>query len=1660
MARIDQTVEMGPAGGLESSEQDISETADLSGIQDDVSEEMTAIWGDDVEAARPGMTIKGKRGAIVSERSTLVIQTRGVRQPGEEKPGEYAKRADYDLLDMLGEGGMGVVYTARQASIDRTVAIKMLKLATSKDEAPRRKFLSEAVITGDLDHPHIVPIYDLGTNDEGALFYSMKRVQGTPWDERIYKMSLHENIETLMKVADAVAFGHSRGVVHRDLKPENTMLGEYGEVLVMDWGLAIATSHFKKSKNVCMSKDMGGSPAYMAPEMATGPFEKISYTSDVYLLGAILYEIIAGFPPHTGKDVMKCLVAASKNEIRPTENKGELTDIALKAMSTRPEDRYPSVQDFQNAIRGYLEHTESISLTVGAEEDLEKAEETGDHKVYAKSVFGFEKALELWDGNERADKGLNKAKLAYAQRAFDKGDYDLAASLLDRSVPEHEELYGEIELARHEREAKDRWAKTAKRAVGGLVAVILIVVTVASVWIDHERRIAVEEHKNAVAARDDAERARDDAERARDGEKAQKEIAEQKRKEAEEQRRLAIAAKEAQAYEAYVARIGLAAAKIEENSFAAARDLLATCEKVTPEHCKWEWGRLKFLCDQGEHLDANVPLQAIDVSRDASRIVSGGWRGAVNVWTIGSDEEPVAIQHDAATFVNAVAFSPNGKLVATGSNDATEGYLRLWDADTGDLVKKLEGHNDTVWSVVFSRDGQRLLTSSYDGTARLWDVETARLIRTFEGHYHWVWSAAFSPDEKRIVTSSEDGSAIVWDVDTGKPIGIPFISHRNESGQTPIYCAVFSPDGSLVASGGLDNQVLIWDPEKIEPVGYETDREETDQESGFRRQQVVATLEGHTGAVWSVAFSENGDRVISGSKDNTVKVWSAKTGELIKTLRGHAGWVRSCRFAVAADEISAVSGSHDRSVRLWNIEAYEETRVLGKRWLKGHDDAVQAASFSPNGQRIVTASRDRTARIWDWQRDWEEPSLKLREGHKFMTSTAIFFPNGKRLLTAAADSTVRIWDMESETEILDLRLTGTGVNGVVALSSDGRWVLTGSDPIEQDDEKSVGAAILWDASTGKRLYQTEGQKTEVTAVAISPDNNILFTGFRDGVCILWDRETGKKIRQWVDDQIKAAVFLPDGQRVLTANDYSGVRQWIVATGEEDRSLSLDHPDPVESMALSGDGRLALTSCADGKVRLWDVSSAKLVRELEVRGGKAAFAQNLRRYMNTFHRRDIRWDDGQWAGRFQIKEPLLSSLLMGKAEASPQLAETLASCLEVLPSDLWKTIFSVAISPDGSLGLTVAPDDRIVRLWNLADGSEISFPITSDQPGPFLDLGGSVLRGPVWSAVFSPEGDRVVTVGGDSARLWDLSEGSPAGERELKRFSPPGAVASACFSPDDKYVVTGSWDDTARIWNAENGEADLKLGGNLDQAQGGHQGKVRSAVFSPDGERVLTASDDGTAKIWSRKDGSLIRTLRGHDENKRVLHAAFSHVGDLIVTSSRDATARVWDANTGKQLLVLRSEGDEFAVLQAAFSADDKWIVTGHQDNTAKVWKLDDDEPKPVYTLRGHTAPVSSVAFSPDPDRAQILSEGEEYKPSRVLTGSEDRTAILWDLRDPDDEKELLTLKGHKQGITSVSFSPNGQHILTSSKDGTAIIWLARYLRGTEPNQGAGELAKR
>jgi WD40 repeat protein len=1525
---------------------ELKQTFDSNVIDDDEANRMKDMWGSpEIEKASPQMTIRGNDPDTPPPRSSLVIQQRAIVD-GDGK----SETADYDILSKLGQGGMGVVYAARQASIDRTVAIKMLKPEGAADANQRNKFLSEAVITGELEHPNIVPIYDLGHNDENALFYAMKRVQGTPWDDVVKQKSQAENLEIFMKTCDAVAFGHSRGIIHRDLKPENTMLGDYGEVLVMDWGLAMPFGKHAQSRTVKIQAGMGGTPAYMAPEMATGPFDKMGPASDIYLLGAILFEIVTGRPPHQGRDVMKCLFAAAKNQIVETDVTGELIDIAYQAMATKIKDRYETVQDLQEAIRQFQEHSESIAMATRASEELTAAGESDDYEGFSRAVFGYHEAFTLWDGNHKAKRGMSRAKLAYAASAQRKGDLDLALSLVDPVDETHHELQEEILAAQREREAKTQRLHRAKQAVVGLIAVVFAVVLLGSGLVFNQyskavaarkvaqgqETIAKNERKEAVRLKGVADGERDKADNERKKAEGLKVIADGERDKADKQRKeavrlkgvadtereKAIASEELAKYEEYVALIGLAAAKIEENAFDNARQLLGRCDVGLRN---WEWGRLMHLCEQSvEDFDAKAQINATAFSPDGKQFVTGSWNGFAHVWRSGREEAVTSIEHDGL-LVYAVAWSPTENLIATGSNSPS-GFLRISDATNGKTIRVFKGHEQPVLSVEFSPDGNYLLSTSFDNTARLWDVKTGEEARPtpLKGHNWWVWDAAFSPDGKQVVTASHDGTAIIWPIgeeDNGAELAT-FAGHTG-----PVYAVAYSPDGKYVVSGGYDKQVLLWEPAKVQPFEYQ---EMLNGQSPAIDFKVLGT---HAAAVRSVVFSHDGRLVVSAGHDNTIKLWHVETGQLLQTMRGHGSWVRAC--AISPDDKWVLSGGYDQRAKLWSIDGYEEVRVLRGHVLTGHSDAVMSAAFSEAGDKIVTASRDRSASAYSTKDGRKLASYT--EGHSFLASTSQFFADGTRLMTAAVDNTVRVWDVATGVELL--RLNGTGIAAAAAVSTSGRWILSGS----QGDQQ----ARLWDAQTGDLVGTLDGHDAEVTAVAFSPDDRFLFTGDSKGRGVLWDREAQKQLRRlsWHTSGITAAAFATNGTRLLTASDDKTVCTWNVAGLSQDASsvqplekLVLKHPNTVWSLDVSRDGQTALTSCQDGGMRLWDLKTSTVIREITFDVGGINFAR---------------------------------------------------------------------LAPGGGTAISVHPVARTVRQWDLRDGREILSPASDGTVGPLLNL--KIEGGLVWTADYTPDGNAVLTVGGNEARIWSLGTEENK-KRERMSFSPNGAVAAASFSPDGLRVVTASWDMTARIWDAKTTKDLLKLSG--------HTGFVNSAVFSPDGTKVLTASDDMTAIVWDAQTGEVQFTLSDHGD--RVRHAAFSADGTLIVTACDDRIARIWNAQNGERLKELQP-AHEYGVASAAFSHDKKYVITGSDDKTARIWELETGE---FRTLSSHTAAVTSVAFSPDG--------------SRVLTASEDFTAKLWDTATG---REILNLKGHTQEVTSVSFSENGRYALTSSRDGTAIMWL-------------------
>jgi serine/threonine protein kinase len=341
-----------------------------------------------------------------------------------------AEGADYVLGERIGKGSMGEVFAAEQVCMERTVAVKVLRPELLSDPEATESFLAEALTAAELEHPNTLPVYEIGVTSTGAPFYAMKLVTGSPWSKRLPANSLEDNVGVLLMLCDAVSFAHDKGVIHRDLKPENVMIGPYGEVQLVDWGLAAAVGG-GKAQPLSSAAALSGTPAYMPPEVARGDLSQIGKASDVYLLGGILYEIVTGLRPHGGADVYACIAAAARNELQPTDRHGELLDVALTALRTRSEDRFGSVKELQQTIRDYLAHRDSLELTHEARQRLEALPGVPGDELYRECqeiITLYTQALKRWPGNVVAAEGVINTRTTLAGVAVRRGEIMLARS--------------------------------------------------------------------------------------------------------------------------------------------------------------------------------------------------------------------------------------------------------------------------------------------------------------------------------------------------------------------------------------------------------------------------------------------------------------------------------------------------------------------------------------------------------------------------------------------------------------------------------------------------------------------------------------------------------------------------------------------------------------------------------------------------------------------------------------------------------------------------------------------------------------------------------------------------------------------------------------------------------------------------------------------------------------------------------------------------------------------------------------------------------------------------------------------------------------------------------------------------------------------------------
>lgn len=657
-----------------------------------------------------------------------------------------------------------------------------------------------------------------------------------------------------------------------------------------------------------------------------------------------------------------------------------------------------------------------------------------------------------------------------------------------------------------------------------------------------------------------------------------------------------------------------------------------------------------------------------------------------------------------------------------------------------------------------------------------------------------------------------------------------------------------------------------------------------------------------------------------------------------------------------------------------------------------HEGKINFAAFSPDGKRIVTASDDKGARLWD-VKTCKQLGLPLM--HNGFVAYAAFSPDGKRLVTASWDKTVRLWDVESGNS-LGIVLNHLGVVRFAKFSPDGKKIATisGDDiqiweaktgipvgqPINvfnlfsidfsQDSSRlllaSTGGVRLWSVTENKFIGRLMLHKGNITSAQFSPEGAKIVTASSDKTARLWDAWTGEPLGGVLNHQAKvtSAQFSPDGKMVLTLSDYSALL-WDLKTGKVSKD-EMVHDDYVVSAQFSSDGKQLVTTAGDNSLRVWDTTTAKALGETKMNKGKILIAQ-----FNTDGTKVLMLEENQGASLIDARviKPLGITFTHNNSVASAQFSPGGRKVVTVSNTNsaaLWDSltgarlgepmmhqgiVTSAEFSSDGKKIVT-GSDDGSAKIWDAENAAYLNIAIQWDK---LLTL-----------ARFSPDGERVATGSNDGfAQLWDAENGKPIGHPMTHR----GRISSLAFNKEGDKLVTSSDDSSARVWDARTGES---LGEPLR-----HYGAINSAQYSLNSTRILTASSDQTARLWDVQSYKPVGEIMKHQYE--VISGNFSTDGNSLVTASPDYSSRLWDAYSGKPLGEAMWHKD--AATSARFSPDDELIVTASKDKSIRIW--DAKTGKPLSDFIEHEGTVNSAEFN---------QEG-----TRVVAASDDHTARIWDV---------------------------------------------------------------
>ena len=1314
-------------------------------------------------------------------------------QPPSAAEASGTRIGPYKLLQPIGEGGMGTVWMAEQLEpVRRTVALKIVKAGLDSAQVVAR-FEAERQALALMDHPNIARVLEAGSTEAGRPYFVMELVKGVPITKYCdaQRLSLRQRLELFIPVCQAIQHAHQKGIIHRDIKPSNVLIAPYDGkpvVKVIDFGIAKATGQRLTEKT--LFTEFGaiiGTLEYMSPEQAELNNQDIDTRSDIYALGVLLYELLTGTTPLDVQRLRGAAFSALLMQIVEEEPPRPSTRISTSgpALATISQQRGTEPAQLARLLRGELDWIVMKSL----EKNRTRRYETA-------------------------------SSLAR----------DLERYLLDEPVEAcpPSVSYRAIKLWRRNR---------GPVLAAGLVLLTLVGGIIGTTWgllrAEQARDAEAEQRLIAQAKEQDAEAEKAKAVEAAQEEKRAKDESVKARQAETTERQKAEAERDAKA-KALVRADGLrlTAQSSAELHTDPSLGLLLAIEAANVSPSKETHEALVAALDacyeertlfghQGDVLSARF-------TPDGQRILSCAKDGTVRCWDAQTGK-PLWATPDfgplGGQIMSSVILSPDGRYFAALYEGDAHAYLRnnqqvrytdrvvrLWDAATGKQVCVLRGHKARVVAATFSADGKRLVTASLDKTARVWEVPSGKERTVLTGHASGLFSARFSPDGRQVLTISSAASTSGSSPNEGQDSGPGAID--------PEDIRLPAPGESLGGgwSGGSgsniynpDERILarVWDAETgavqaeiLKPTEF------------LRKSDEVPSF-GH--------FSLDGKRVVLGFMDDA-QVWDVAAGKMLFKLK-HGGMSGEDHAAWSPDgkRLATIRGNY---VSIWDAADGKELTTL-----RGHESALRTLTFSADGKLVLTTSWDRTARVWNSETG--EPVAVFR-GHKDRVNTASLSPDGQRVVTASADATVRLWWL-SPPKGQAQPLAEPIVNfNVMSLSSDGRFLATGAS-----DQFQKPGPRLWDAQTGKLLHQLKTPRegmlakipdrsgfANVTGVVFSPDGRRLLS--------IADEEL-VKIRKGVPEPMFTIPFLskpkppPKEPDADSAKDetlpFTPARIWDVETGKQLVALQAGEAS-LSCVCFSRDGRKVLTADSDEKRYAVYTDTGRSVTNGMSSGGD----------MQTF----VRIHDAA-TGKELFKLPHQGEILRAEFSADGRRVLTSGKANKWPNKDIkmWNAengtlLFALekssservaCLDPDGK---RLVLFDNPIRIHDAENGKEL---IRFEG----FDVWGENWKGrQLGLSPFSPDGKKLLVFGRAGLGLIDVE----TGKQQVTFRGHSGALKSALWSQDGRFVVTASDDMTARVWDAATGKEVHLLR---------HKASVAFATMTADGRRVVTASD--TVRIW-------------------------------------------------------------------------------------------------------------------------------------------------------------------------------------------------------------------